>query len=66
MTDSQLQIVHQAANLLPSEKRAVFLQRVRAILLQRGRTVNDDADVAKAVEATLARLVCRTSASAQV
>ena len=48
-------IVHDAASLLPPEKRDVFLTRVKAILLHRQKFT--DADVAAAVEATLARLV---------
>ena len=56
LSNRQLAIVQHTAQLLPVEKRDVFLQQVGAILTLR-REKFDDGDVADAVELALCGLV---------
>jgi hypothetical protein len=56
LTDSQLQIVMDAAQPLPVDKRETFLWRVSARLQLQRRQFDDD-DVATAVRAALVGLV---------
>ena len=57
LTDSQLAAVIDAARTLPVEKRDLYLQRVAAMLAQRGRGHFDDADVADVTQLAMAGLV---------
>jgi hypothetical protein len=47
LTDQQLKAVTDAAQAVPVEKRAIFLERIAAMLKFRGRSDADVADVAK-------------------
>jgi hypothetical protein len=51
LSDEQLQTVMRAAHTLPVEKRDVYLQRIAALLRQRGRF--GDADVADVAQQAL-------------
>ena len=53
LTDSQLAAVMDAARTLPVEKRDVYLQRVAAMLTQRGRGHFNDADAADVAKLAL-------------
>jgi hypothetical protein len=57
LTDNQLAAVMEFARILPVEKRAIYLQRIAAILAQRGRGHFTDADVADVAKLALAGLV---------
>jgi len=54
LSDSQLQVVVQAARCLDPEKRSIYLQRVASILKFRPTT---DRDVAEATQLALCGLV---------
>ena len=63
LSDSQLQIVMQAAAGIDPERRDVYLQRCAAILRLRGRfTDSDVADVAKLALRGLVHRNARTAA----
>jgi hypothetical protein len=55
LSDNQLQIVTTAANVVPVERRSVFLERTAAMLNMRGRF--SDGDVQDVVTLALAGLV---------
>jgi hypothetical protein len=56
-TDTQLAAVMDAALTLPVEKRDLYLQRIAAMLTQRGRGHVTDADVTDVVKLALCGLV---------
>lgn len=56
LSDSQLDIITNAARELPPEKRSVYLERIVAVLQRRGRMF-DDADVGAIAQAALTGLV---------
>jgi hypothetical protein len=45
LTDSQLTTVMDMARVLPVEKRSIYLKRIAAMLMMRGRGHFNDADV---------------------
>ena len=63
LSDNQLSIVTDAARQLPIEKRDVYLQRIAAMLVLRGRRFND-ADVADVAQLAMAGLIHQSADSA--
>ena len=57
LTDSQLQVVMNAARSVPVEKRDIFLQRIAAMLALRGRGRFTDTDVADVAHLALCGLI---------
>jgi hypothetical protein len=57
LTDYQLRIVMGAAGGLPVEKRDLFLRRIAAMLILRGRGHFNDADVSDVARLALAGLI---------
>ena len=57
LTDNQLRTVMDMARTLPVEKRDVYLQRIAAMLVLRGRGRFNDADVANVARLAMAGLV---------
>ena len=64
LTDNQLQIVTNAARILPVEKRDLYLQRLAAMLTLRGGGRFTDADVADVARLAMAGLVQTSTAAA--
>ena len=62
LTDPQLKIVMTAANAVPVERRSVFLQRIAAMLTQRGHGHVTDADVMDVAQLALCGLVQQPAA----
>jgi hypothetical protein len=63
LSDSQLQILMTFAAEIPPEKRSLFLQRVGAMLVLRGRGRFTDADVQDVASLALCGLTQRTDAA---
>ena len=57
LTDNQLRTVMDMARTLPVEKRDLYLQRIAAMLTQRGRGHVTDADVTDVAKLALCGLV---------
>jgi len=57
LTDPQLKIVADAARAVPQEKRSIYLERIAAMLIVRGRGHFNDADVADVTQLALCGLV---------
>jgi hypothetical protein len=57
LTDTQLAAVMDTARTLPVEKRDVYLQRIGAMLTQRGRGRFTDTDVADVAQLAMAGLI---------
>ena len=57
LTDTQLQVIMNAARSIPVEKRDIFLQRIAAMLALRGRGRFTDTDVSDVAQLALAGLV---------
>ena len=62
LADTQLKIVMNAARLVPVEKRDTFLQRIPAMLTQRGRGHFNDADVTDVAKLALTGLAHQPAA----
>jgi hypothetical protein len=62
LTDSQLAAVMDAARTLPVEKRDVYLQRIAAMLTQRGGGHFDDSDVTEIARLALTGLAHQPAA----
>lgn len=58
LSDAQLKTVMAAATTVPVEKRDVFLQRISAMLVLRGRHFTDD-DVTRVTTLALKRIPLR-------
>ena len=56
LTDSQLTTVMDMARVLPVEKRSIYLKRIAAMLMMRGRGHFNDADVGDGREVGTHRL----------
>lgn len=63
LTDTQLAAVMDAARTLPVEKRDLYLQRIAAMLTQRGRGHVADADVTDVAKLALTGLVHQPAAA---
>jgi hypothetical protein len=61
LTDNQLRAVMDMARVLPVEKRDLYLQRIAAMLTQRGRGHVTDADVADVAQLALCGLIQQTA-----
>ena len=57
LTDHQLGTVMDTARTVPVEKRDVYLQRIAAMLVLRGRGRFNDADVADVAQLAMADLI---------
>jgi hypothetical protein len=64
LTDNQLRTVMDTARMLPVEKRDVYLQRIAAMLVLRGRGRFNDADVTDVAQLAMAGLVQQAADSA--
>ena len=62
LTDHQLDVVMGAARTVPVEKRDTFLQRIAAMLTQRGRGHFGDADVTDVAKLALTGLAHQPAA----
>ena len=56
LTDNQLTTVMDMAGTLPVEKRDLYLQRIAAMLMMRGRGHFNDSDVTEVARLALTRL----------
>ncbi|MGB6316260.1 MAG: hypothetical protein WBG13_27450 [Pseudolabrys sp.] len=63
LTDTQLAAVRDAARTLPVEKRDLYLQRIAAMLTQRGRGHVTDADVTDVAKLALTGLAHQPAAA---
>ena len=63
LTDTQLAAVMDAARTLPVEKRDLYLQRIVAMLTQRGRGHVADADVTDVAKLALTGLAHQPAAA---
>ncbi|MGA7331657.1 MAG: hypothetical protein WBW11_04905 [Pseudolabrys sp.] len=63
LTDTQLAAVMDAARTLPVEKRDLYLQRIAAMLTQRGRGHVTDADVTDVAKLALTGLAHQPAAA---
>ena len=61
LTDNQLTTVMGMARTLPVEKRDLYLQRIAAMLTQRGRGHFNDSDVAEVTTLAIAGLIQQTA-----
>ncbi|MGB9411686.1 MAG: hypothetical protein WCB26_10745 [Pseudolabrys sp.] len=66
LTDTQLAAVMDAARTLPVEKRDLYLQRIAAMLTQRGRGHVTDADVTDVAKLALTGLAHQPAAARHV
>jgi hypothetical protein len=62
LTDNQLTTVMGMARMLPVEKRDLYLQRIAAMLMMRGRGHFNDSDVAEMTKLAVAGLVQQPTA----
>jgi hypothetical protein len=63
LTDTQLAAVMDAARTLPVKKRDLYLQRIAAMLTQRGRGHVTDADVTDVAKLALTGLAHQPAAA---
>ena len=66
LTNTQLAAVMDAARTLPVEKRDLYLQRIAAMLTQRGRGHVTDADVTDVAKLALTGLAHQPAAARHV
>ena len=62
LTDSQLTTVMDMARVLPVEKRSIYLKRIAAMLMMRGRGHFNDADVGDVAKLALTGLAQQPAA----
>ena len=66
LTDNQLRTVMDTARTLPVEKRDLYLQRIAAMLTQRGRGHVTDADVTDVAKLALTGVAHQPAAARHV